>query len=464
MAKIFIIDDEASVCKLLGRMVEIKGHTASYRQNLREGLAEINATRYDVVFLDVQLPDGSGLDIIPRIRASVNSPEVIIMTGFGDPDGAELAIKNGALDYIQKPVTAANIDLPLRRALRFRENMTPDRRLSVALRRESIVGNSPPMRHCFDLLAQAAAGDTNVPIVGETGTGKELFARALHENSPRSGGAFVVVDCTVLPGHLVESELFGHKKGAFTGADRDKDGLIMKADGGTLFLDEVGELSLPVQKAFLRVLQERRFRPVGSNQEVESDFRLVSATNRDLDLLVRSGRFREDLLFRIRAMNITLPPLRARGDDIREISLHYMSRFCERNRVGVKGFSGGFLDALEKYDWPGNVRELINTLETAFWTAGIGDTLCVAHLPMSIRIQLARASVAVEHGRRTATVPEPGPLTLPSFREHMEAGEKGYLEALLAATGGDMKACCRTSGISRSRLYALFKKHGLSRN
>lgn len=466
MASVLIIDDDRSLCKLLSEIIIEAGHRAVAKPDLQSGIMEARAGAYDIVFLDVNLPDGNGIDILPKLRTMASEPEIIIMTGYGDPDGAELAIKNGAWDYIQKPINTEKIKLPLKRVIQFRKNMIQEKKLSVALMRSSIVGDSAPMQRCLDLLAQAAGSDASVLITGETGTGKELFARAVHDNSVYASRAFVVVDCTVLPQDLVESVLFGHKKGAFTGADRDQEGLILQAHGGTLFLDEVGELPLAVQKKFLRVLQERRFRPVGGRQEIGSLFRLVAATNRDLDAMAASGQFRRDLLYRLRALTIPLPPLRERGDDIRQIAIYHMAKFCERNRLGTKGFTAGFIEALGTYSWPGNVRELINTVETALGTVGIGDMLSSMHLPIPIRIQLARASVINEMGTQTAGASQNASLkdiSLPTYREKIRLAEKEYLVSLMAETQGDIKIAGDISGLSRSRLYALIKKHQIKR-
>ena len=286
------------------------------------------------------------------------------MTGYGDPDGAELAIKHGAWDYIQKPSTMDAMTLPLVRALQYREEKKASKAMMI-LKREGIIGNSPKIRACLDLLTQVASSNANVLVTGETGTGKELFAVAIHKNSSRADKNFVVVDCTALPENLVESILFGHEKGAYTGADRAKDGLILQADGGTLFLDEVGELPLPIQKSFLRALQERKFRPVGGKEEIKSDFRLIAASNRNLDDMVRQGNFREDLLFRLRSFSIELPPLRERPEDIKDLAAYYTEVLCKRYEIETKEFSPEFFDVLTSYPWPGNVRELINALERA---------------------------------------------------------------------------------------------------
>lgn len=464
MAAILIIDDDQSIGRLLSAMVDEMGHVAVARYNCRDGLAEVLSRPYDVVFLDVNLPDGSGLDLLPRVRKTNSSPEVIIITGQGDPDGAELAIKNGAWDYVQKPLLPGKIRLPLQRVIQYREGLAQRRTASVALKRMDIAGNSTSLKLCLDQLAQSAGDNTNVLITGETGTGKELFARAIHDNSPWSENNFVVVDCTVLPEKLIESALFGHRKGAFTGADRSQVGMIKQADGGSLFLDEIGELPLFMQKAFLRVLQERRFRPVGGEKELRSDFRLVAATNRDLDAMVRSGQFRSDLLYRVKAQMIKLPPLRERREDIKEIASFHIARFCERQQVGAKGYSPEFMDALISYDWPGNVRELVNTIETALSAARHDVVLSIVHLPMHIRIQLARA--AVEKHPDASTIPDlpsKPPGEFPSFRQRLNSVENAYLRELMAMTGGDIQKATHISGLSRSRIYALLKKHNIAR-
>ncbi len=231
------------------------------------------------------------------------------------------------------------------------------RKVQLTLKRTNIIGKSPAIRNALELVAQAAGSNASVLVMGETGTGKELFARAVHENSVRAGGSFVVVDCGSLPKTLAEGMLFGHEKGAFTGADRSRDGVIRLADRGTLFLDEVAELPLSIQKSFLRVLQERRFRPLGSRKEIESDFRLVAATNQDIDLLAANGRFRKDLLYRLSGFTITLPPLRDRKEDIRDLATHYLDALYNRYRLKPKETAGELFEALALYFWPGNVRE-----------------------------------------------------------------------------------------------------------
>jgi two-component system NtrC family response regulator len=275
------------------------------------------------------------------------------------------------------------------------------------------------------------------------------------------------VDCAALPETLVESILFGHEKGAFTGADHPRQGLVAQAHGGTLFLDEIGELPLSVQKSFLRVLQERRYRPVGGKQECASDFRLITATNRDLEELSENGDFRKDLMFRLRALSITLPPLRKHPEDIKALVSQYIVRICERLKFGIKGISPDFLEMLTRYAWPGNVRELINTLESAISSAGDEDMLFSRHLPDYIRIQAAKALLADK------VPPEPkrkvkvaAIAALPSFKTYRKAAaeraEKEYLEKLASTTSGDVHAACRISRLSRSRYYQLVKQHQVS--
>jgi two-component system NtrC family response regulator len=285
------------------------------------------------------------------------------------------------------------MSLPVLRALEYRAKKSQkEKRLGLLKETFHVVtGSSARMRACLDVVALASRSEANVLISGETGTGKELFAWAIHNNSARAKNQFVVVDCASLPPSLVESTLFGYEKGAFTGADRPHKGLIKRADGGTLFLDEVGELPLSIQKSFLRVLQERKFRPLGGEQEVLSDFRLIAATNRNLDQMAEHRQFRKDLLFRLRAFGIELPLLRERPEDIPEISEQHMKRLCRIYKTTEKGFSSDFFITLARYDWPGNVRELVNALERAISAAREEPILFPKHLPTYIRVQVARS-------------------------------------------------------------------------
>ncbi len=468
MADILIIDDDDLMCQSLSHVARRQGHEVTCVHTIGAGVEKATRLSFDLVFLDVRMPDGNGLDALPAIKETASSPEIVIMTGFGDPRGAELAIKSGAWDYIEKGSSVKEITLSLERALAYRKQKKGDgeNRNVVALKREDIVGNSPKLKACLDLVAQAAVSDAGVLITGETGTGKELFARAVHYNSRRAGGSFVVVDCAALPETLIESLLFGHEKGSFTGAEQAREGLVRQANAGTLFLDEVGELPLSMQKAFLRVLQEHRFRPVGSQREVESDFRLVAATNRDLDLMVRQGLFREDLLFRLRSFVIELPPLRERPEDVRELARWYLDRLCERYGIAAKGFSPDFLQTLVAYPWPGNVRELANALERTVGSSQFEPVLFPQHLPIHVRVQVAQAQVTHDisaDSHATAETFHEIP-KLHEFRETIYAqAEKQYLCDLMSLSENNISEACRISGLSTSRLYALLKAHELSR-
>jgi two-component system NtrC family response regulator len=462
MATVLIIDDDKLIRDWIANVVSQLGHSSFYAHTLEEGLRKAQSEPFDIVFIDVRLPDGSGLDIIPKIKAARSSPEIIVITGLGDPDEAELAIQTGAWDYLEKPASFEAIKLPILRALEYRAERKPGKP-SIVLKRTGIIGDSQKITSCLELLAQAAGSNVNVLITGETGTGKELFAKAVHYNSSRAKRNFVVVDCTALPETLVESVLFGHAKGAFTGADRSQEGLIKQADGGTLFLDEIGELPFLVQKRFLRVIQEHRFRPVGGRQEIESDFRLVAATNRSLESMVRQGRFREDLFFRLRTLIIELPPLRELLEDIKKLTVSYMNDLCERFGIVPKGASPEFWDIVTEYKWPGNVRELIQALEKALLSAKDEPMLFPKHLPTYIRIQVARNTFPKKPASQgkpeiRSSLPKVPPKLKEIRKAAVSEAEQRYLKDLISFVGGDNNKACRISGLSRSRFYTLLRK------
>jgi two-component system, NtrC family, response regulator len=465
MADILIIDDDQMLCDILCLHLAHMGHDVAYAMTMRDGFKKLSSGRTDIVFLDVRLPDGNGLDMLPNIRKAPSLPEVIIFTAKGSPDGAETAIKNGAWDYIEKPLLIKELKLPLIRALQYRTEKLKNKPRGV-LKRCGIVGSSMKIEMCLDLLSEAAGSEENVLITGETGTGKEIFASAIHQNSKRSTHNFIVLDCAAVPGSLVESQLFGHEKGAFTGADKRRNGLIKQSDGGTLFLDEVGELPLPVQKSFLRVLQEHSFRPLGGGTEIYSNFRVLAATHRNLDQMVAKGKFREDLLFRLKSLVIHLPPLRKRPEDIMEIAMSHLNGLSKRYGTQTKGISPDFLEAIYRYPWPGNVRELKNAIERALVTSRDEPTLFPRHFPTNIRIWLAKSSVL---GNKIAITPQENkvqevkPLpTLKSYREKAVMDiEREYLEKLMSLGGNDIKEACHISGLSQSRLYFLLKKYDL---
>ena len=462
MAKILIVDDDKMFSDMLSQKMRKTGHEVSWAGTLKEACPLCRDGLFDLVYLEVNLPDGCGLTAIEQMTEASSKPEVIIITGEADADGAQLAIKSGAWDYVAKPVATGELMLSLQRALQYRR-MKQVMRPSHEFRRERIIGSSGEMTACLDQAAQAASSDGSALITGETGTGKELISWAVHDNSSRAGKNFVVVDCAALSATLVESILFGYEKGAYTGADKSHDGLIKQADGGTLFLDEIGELPPAAQKSFLRVLQERRVRPLGGKAEIDSDFRLIAATNRDLDAMVADSSFRGDLLFRIRSFHIRVLALRKRRGDISELAEHYIMKRCSRREMPLKSLGPDFIDFLERYDWPGNVRELFGALERVLAAAGEEPVLFGKHLPVELRAKVTAAAFEADEKPRIEKEKDaPGIGKFQDVREQaMARAEYEYLKHLTKACERDVKKACTLSGLSRSRLYELLKKHDL---
>ncbi len=474
MSNILIIDDDPEVCTTMESLVTRMDYACLTANSLSDGLEKLAGNDVDVVFLDVRLPDGDGLSALSHIKDAPSRPEVIILTGKGDPDGAELAIQGGVWDYLVKPTPIKQTRLTLKRAMEYRAEKQTKKGL-VALNTDGVVGQSPAMRKCFDIVAMAAESTFSVLITGETGTGKELFARTIHNNSGRKDNAFVVVDCAALPEHLMESILFGHKKGSFTSASQDRSGLVKQADGGTLLLDEVGELNPNAQKVFLRVLQERRFRPVGGRVELSSDFRLIAATNRDLLKMVEEGRFREDLYYRLKAISLNLPPLRRRQEDIKALTVYYINYLSDRAQISSKGIDADFMETITGYSWPGNVRELFHSLEQAFVASGDEMTMFAMHLPSDIRIKVARNLIGNVSSQNEPSNPAMPPVarevdpsiplfgdTMPTIKDFKYQMEKVYLEHLIKQTGGDVSSILKISNLSRSHFYALLKRHDVA--
>ncbi|MFH0725613.1 MAG: sigma-54 dependent transcriptional regulator [Pseudomonadota bacterium] len=469
MAKILVVDDEPKVCSLLKDLFIRGGHEISSAGTIESGLSLAGEHSFDLVFLDVRLPDGNGLSAIPGFSGSPGTPEIVIMTGFGDPDGAELAISSGAWDYLQKPPSISQFLFTFEKAMKYREQKQVQKQV-IRLDRTGLVGESEPMKRCYELLAEAAVSDASVVFTGETGTGKEIFAAVLHRNSRRANGPFIALDCAGLSKHLIESTLFGYRKGAFTGADKSTAGVVRQADKGSLFLDEIGELPLEMQKSLLRVLQEKNYRPLGAVREEASDFRLMAATNQDLSLMVAKGLFREDLFFRLNAFQVKLPPLRERKEDIRDIITHHLKKRCDCYHVPAKGVSQDFFMVLEAYDWPGNVRELLNVLETALAKAATEPNLFSKHLPMALRAKVARDGVKdIPLDRLSPEISGLNSIadsSLPSFREFrdqiVEDAERAYLLRLTSASGNDFQRAIEMSGLGKTRLYHLLKKHDIS--
>lgn len=488
MSRVLIVDDDSFLCDLMQSILEKQGMTSEVSLTLSQGLALANEGEYDLVFLDVLLPDGDGLEKLNEFLSAPHAPTVVVMTGAGDPESAERALLHGAWDYIQKPITVQDVKSTVTNALAYRE-----KHLQLAEANQDslspIIGNSHKIQACLSMVLKASQTNSNCLIVGETGTGKELFARAIHDSSPRAGHHFVVVDCTNIPATLAESLLFGHSKGSFTGAGDSKDGLFKQADKGTLFLDEIGDLPMSIQKSLLRVLQEKRFRPIGYKTEVSSDFKLIAATNRDLEEMVKAGAFRSDLYYRLSSVILTLPPLRERGDDVELLVRHFANKFIKDEGLPPKEFTPSVMKALTSYPWPGNVRELINAVITSITNAMDHGTLELYHLPVNIRIHLKKSSLHNGLNNYVTDVcqeepelePEPEPTPepprdpvrmqgtaspIPSFkdarRKVVDAFEQEYFSELVVHARGDLGKACAFSGLSRARIYQLLRKHELN--
>lgn len=470
MSAVLVIDDDAALNEAIRRIAQaITGDRVDGALLLKEGQQLALQNDYDVIFLDLRMPDGNSLDHLGFFKALPSGPEVIIITGMTEADGAETAMKLGVWDYLEKPFRNEELVLTMQRALGYRKEKTENQTRSVLIR-DDIIGHSPSMLEVLRQVALASSTDAAVLIAGETGTGKELFSQAIHKNSSRSQGPFVVVDCAALPEALAESLLFGHRKGSFTGAEHASEGLVRGAHRGTLFLDEVGELPLSLQKTFLRVLQEKRFRPIGEKEEVTSDFRLIAATNRDLDDMVQKGLFRQDLLFRLKSLVVDLPALRNRREDLQDLALHFLQRIARRTSSPPPSLTFEFMECLSLYDWPGNVREFAQVMEKVSIAAGPGRTLFPIYLPHEIRGQAARrmaerrkesVSIVEENVVPVASTPF---LCYKEFREHtLGEAERQYFSDLMALTGRDIPEACRVSGLSRTRLYEQLRKVGLTR-
>ncbi|NWH05197.1 sigma-54-dependent transcriptional regulator [Desulfobacter latus] len=477
MANVLIVDDDPYVRELLIEFLTPYHYTLMAAETLSECLTLLPVGKFDLILLDINLPDGNGLEILPEIRQSASAPEVIIFTAEGSAAGAKTAMDNEAWDYILKPFSEQEILLNIKRALEFRASKKAlQARFESIFDRSDIVGTSSKITTCLNLAAQCAKTDTNVLITGPTGTGKELFANTIHKNSNRKNAGLIVVDCAALPEQLVESVLFGNVKGAFTGADAARDGLIKKADGGTLFLDEIGELPLAIQKKFLRVLQERKFKQVGGTKVIASNFRLISATNRNLDDMAKQNTFRRDLLYRIKTFHIELPALQECREDIKPLTLHYIHKLCEHHGFETKGFKPDFLKMLESYNWPGNIRELITSLEKAILANADASILYPNYLPQHIRLHHIETSIQNKSEnnkihKKTGSEINPLSLQLPdklfnpvqSLKQVKKytavETEKLYLDHVMRLSKGDLEKTCELAGISKSRLYSLLKTH-----
>ncbi len=464
MQKLLVIDKDASAHDLMDAVSVPLGFEVLHATSLEEGL-QLGVVGVDVVLLEKNLPDGDGITNIQDIQALPGKPHVLIVSEFANGDIAERALRSGAWDFLCKPLHVKHMCEVLEQVLSHRQDRGMEG-VDALLRCDNLVGSSPALLAALARMHEAAQSGSNVLIYGETGTGKELFARMLHKNSDRSADVFVTVDCAALTENLVESHLFGHARGAFTGADRAKDGLLLKAHEGTLFLDEMGELPLSMQKVFLRVLELRRFRPVGMVEEVPSDFRLIAATNKDLHAMVKEGTFRDDLLYRLQGIVIHIPPLRERKEDIAPLAEFAMKKFCERKSLPLKSFNTSFLETLCAYTWPGNVRELINTVERACVVAKDEQQLYAVHLPTDMRVAVVRERV--QEDAESAPPILQGAFFLstdegtPSLKEWKKYTEHTYVQRILAQNRGDIRACANMAGVSRGHFYELLKKHNIT--
>ena len=384
MAKLLVADDERSMRELLELVFRREGHQVTAVSNGREALDAMQKTNFDLLITDVKMPDVGGIELLRSAREQAPEMMVIMMTAFATINSAREAFKLGADDFIQKPFDVDEFKLVVRKALEKldlrQENALLKRELLKRGNLGDIIGRSPQMQAVYQMVETVAANASTVLIVGESGTGKELVARAVHSMSPRRDRAFVSVNCGAFTETLLESELFGYVKGAFTGAQSNRKGLFEAAEGGTIFLDEIGEMSLTMQVKLLRVLQERRIRRVGGTEETAIDTRIVAATHRDLEKMVKSGDFREDLYYRVSVIPLELPALRERKADIRDLTQHFLDKFAHLTNQAVKRCTEEVMRYLEEYDWPGNVRELENTIERAV-ALEIGDEIQTQRLP-----------------------------------------------------------------------------------
>jgi len=449
--RVLIVDDDAELVKLLSLVLTRKGFETRGVRSGAEALTALAAEHFDVLLTDVQMPGMDGIAVCERAVAAHPDLPVIVLTAFGSMEAAVAAIRVGAYDFVTKPVDNTVLSLAVERAARHRALGDEVRRLRVTaaeapapLHLPGVLGDSAAMRQVYDLLLRVADTESTVLVTGESGTGKELAARAIHARSRRALGPFVAINCAAMPAQLLESELFGHKRGAFTDARADRKGLFQQADGGTLFLDEVGELPMELQPKLLRALQERVVRPVGGDLEVPVNVRVVAATNRDLETAIEEHRFREDLYYRLNVINLPLPPLRSRGGDVLILAQHFIERFAARADRRVKGLTPEAAARLMDYAWPGNVRELQNAMERAVALARY-EQVTVDDLPEKVR-KYQRSHVLVASDDPRELVP-------------LEEVERRYILRVLEAVGGNKTLAADTLGLDRKTLYRKLERY-----
>ena len=449
--RVLVVDDDTAHRTMLITLVGGWGYDLLEADDGESAIAVVEAEPIDLVLMDIRMVRMSGIEALERIKTINPAIPIVLMTAYASVEMAVEALKKGAYDYLIKPLDFEKLRLTLDRALeRIRlqkENQQLKQQLASGSRYLEIIGNSPAMTRLMETVVQVAASEATVMVTGESGTGKELIAAAIHHNSPRKAGPFVKVNCAAITETLLESELFGHEKGAFTGADRRKEGRFVQADGGSLFLDEVGEMPISMQVKLLRVLQERELTRVGGEAVIPVDVRLIVATNQDLAQMVSGGTFREDLFYRLNVVELKTPPLRQRREDIPLLAAHFLAHFAEKNRKSVDQFTPRAMDLLIRHAWPGNVRELMNTIERAVVLA---RTTC-----------LDEKDFTALTGSRSDDHSAPSAAGTP-FDIPLEEIEKEAIANTLASAGGNKSEAARRLGITRKTLREKLKKYNLS--
>ncbi len=457
---VLIVDDEAelrkSVISILKSAIPEIEFEISEASNGKEGLIEFEKSDFDLVVMDVRMPEMNGLDALRLMKENDPRTFIVIMTAHSNLQDAVTAIKDGAYDYVEKPVNPTRLAEIVRKSLEARE-MISSLALSNPIFDDDVdsefVGSSQKMKEVFGLIYKLCKVDTTVLVRGENGTGKELVAKAIHYNSPRKAGTFVAINCGAIPEQLMESELFGHEKGAFTGAVERKIGKFQLATNGTLFLDEIGELKPEMQVKLLRVLQEKKFLPVGSNREVKSNARIIAATNRNLEKMIEESDFREDLFYRLNVMPIFLPPLRERHDDIPALVNSFIKKFSKSHDSIIQGISAQAIELLKAYRWPGNIRELENVIERAFIVENTAQ-IQAASLPDTV--QKAKDSIPAIKGLESKTSE---PLDFEIFKEQ---AEKDFIIAALKANKGKINQTVAQANIPKNTLLRKIKKYEIN--
>ena len=447
--RILVVDDEPNILTTLSRALDLEGFAAATAATALEALDQVEAWKPDLVLLDLRLPDHDGLWVIEQLSQRPSPPPVVMMSGHGTVEAALKAVRLGALDFLEKPIQGDRLTVTLRNALKLDELGRAVGALKRTVeRRHGMVGSSPALGRVLESIRRAAPTRARVLITGESGVGKELVARAIHETSRRCDKVFVKLNCAAIPETLVESELFGHERGAFTGADRRRIGRFEQADGGTLFLDEIGEMPMAVQARLLRVLQEGELERVGGATTLPVNVRVIAATNRDLRAEVAAGRFREDLFYRLAVVPIEVPPLRARREDLPDLAIYLLERSCDSNELEPKEWTEPALDALQAHDWPGNIREL----------AHLVDRLAILTPGTVIRAEDVRAALPGAAKLTGGELPQDGPLYA-----LLEAVERRVIEDRIARFGGNMTRAAEDLGLERSHLYKKAKRLGIRR-